>query len=129
MSSATQENLRILWNPKVHHRIHKSPPPVKNPSSMSRDHVVTIATRYGLEGPAIESRRGRDFTHLSRPAPRPTQPPVQWVPGLSRGKGGRGVVLTTDLYLVPRFTKKSRAIPLPSLRIPRGLNMVKPRFT
>jgi len=27
----------------------------------------------------------RDFPHLSRPAPVSTQPPVQWVPGLSRG--------------------------------------------
>jgi hypothetical protein len=47
--------------------------------------VVGIAISYGLDGPGIESRRGRDFPHLSRPALRPTQPPVQWVPGLSRG--------------------------------------------
>jgi len=48
--------------------------------------VVGIATGYGLDGPEIESRWGRDFPHLSRLALGPTQPPVQWVPGLSRGK-------------------------------------------
>jgi len=46
--------------------------------------VVGIATAYGLDGLGIESRWGRDFPHLSRPALRTTQPPVQWVPGLSR---------------------------------------------
>ena len=30
--------------------------------------VVGIATGYGLDGPGIESRWGRDFLHLSRPA-------------------------------------------------------------
>ena len=50
-------------------------------SYVGRDSSVGIATRYGLDGPGIESRWGRDFQHPSRPAPGPTQPPVQRVPG------------------------------------------------
>jgi hypothetical protein len=46
---------------------------------------VGIVTGYGLDGPGIESRWGRDFPHLSRPALGSTQPPVQRVPRLSRG--------------------------------------------
>ena len=47
---------------------------------------VDIAPDYMLDGPGIESRRGGDFPHLPRPALGPNQPPVQRVPGLSRGK-------------------------------------------
>ena len=46
---------------------------------------VCIATGYGLDGPGIESRWGRDFPHLCRQALGSTQPPVQWVLDLSRG--------------------------------------------
>jgi hypothetical protein len=38
----------------------------------------------GPDGPGIESRRRRDFPHLSKPALSPAQPPVKWVPCLSR---------------------------------------------
>ena len=47
--------------------------------------IVGIATAYGLDVSGIESRWGRDFPHLCRPALRPTQLPVQWVPDLSWG--------------------------------------------
>jgi len=49
------------------------------------DSSVGIATSYGLDGPGIKYRWGRDIPHPSSPALGPTQRPIQRVPGLSRG--------------------------------------------
>jgi len=46
---------------------------------------VGIATDYGLNNPGSYPG-GDEIFRPSRPALRPTQPPVQWVPGLSRVK-------------------------------------------
>jgi hypothetical protein len=51
---------------------------------------ICIATGYGLDGPGIDCRWKRDFPHLSLPALGLTQPPVKWVPGLSRGYKAAG---------------------------------------
>jgi hypothetical protein len=50
---------------------------------VDRDSSVGTATRYRPDGPGTESRWGRDFPHVSRPVLWPTQPPIEWVPGLS----------------------------------------------
>ena len=45
---------------------------------------VGIVTNYGLDGPG-SNLSGDEIFRPSRPALGPTQPPVKWVPGLSRG--------------------------------------------
>ena len=48
------------------------------------DSSVGIATDYGLDGPG-SNPGGDEIFRSSRPALGLTQPPIKWVPGLSRG--------------------------------------------
>jgi hypothetical protein len=90
------------------------------PLTKGRDSSVGIATRYGLEGPRIESRWGEIFR---------TYPDRLWGPPsllhnehrvFLGGKGGRGVMLTTHPLLMPRL-RKSWAIPPLTLWVLLGL--------
>jgi hypothetical protein len=81
---------------------------------------VGIATRYGLEGPGIESRWGEVFRIYPD---RLRGPPSLLYNGyriFPWGKGSRGVMLTTHPLLVPRL-RKSWAIPPLTLWVFLGL--------
>ena len=100
-----------------------------NPTGVSKDLLnlmcgpgssVGIATDYGLDGPGIEYRWGRDFTPVQAG---PGVHPASYKVGTGSFPGvkcGRGVLLTTHPLLVPR-PWKSRAIPLPTLWATPGL--------
>jgi hypothetical protein len=79
---------------------------------------IGIATELRSGRSGIEFRWDKIF-RPSRPALEPTQPPVQWEPGLSRGKVQAGALLTTHPLLLPQ-SWKSRAITLPTLWVTPG---------
>ena len=53
------------------------------------DSAVGIATDYGLDGPG-SNPGGDEIFRPFRPALGPTQPPVKWVPALSRRQSAAG---------------------------------------
>jgi hypothetical protein len=86
----------------------------------SRCSSVGIATRYGLDGPVLESRWGeifRTYPDRLRGPPSLLYHGYGVFPG---GKVGRGMMLTTHPLLVPRL-RKSWAIPPLTLWVVLGL--------
>jgi hypothetical protein len=77
-------------------------------------YCLTTCWTTGFRFPA----EAKDFScsFVSRPVLRPTQPPIQWVPGVKRG---RGLTLTTHTLLVPR-SRMCRSYAFPPWRLHGG---------
>ena len=74
-SSASQEIIRILWNPKVHYRIHNSTPTVPIQSQINQVHASSphlLYIHFNITLPSLSFR----FSHQNlQPATRiPLQP-------------------------------------------------------
>jgi hypothetical protein len=82
----------------------------------SRDASVGIAVGYGLDDDGFESRQGLGiflFTTASRPALRPTQPPIRWVPGaLSLGVKWSGSVEGKEYEGKGKDKGKGKVVPV-----------------
>jgi len=74
---------------------------------LGRDSSVSIGIRYGLDGPGIEFRWGRDVPHPFKPAL--GVHPVSYTMGTGSFPGvksGRGVALTTHPHLGQEVKEK-----------------------
>ena len=72
-------------------------------ASVGPDGSISTATRYGLDGPGIESG-GQGFPHPSGLALGLTQSSIKWA--LSHGYRSRDVALTTQPHLVRKLKKQ-----------------------
>jgi hypothetical protein len=82
---------------------------------LSRDSSVSLVIGYGVDGRGSIADTGKTFFFTPHRPDRlgHIQPPIQWVLGLlQRGYSGRGVRLTTHLYLFPMLRMRGVIRPL-----------------
>ena len=108
-SSACQEIPCVLWNPKLHYRIPKRPPPVpmlcqNNPVQASPSHFLKIhfniilpsMPRFSKLSPSLGSPHQKSCMHLSSPPYVPESPHISFF-----------MIWSSELYLVRSTERKA----------------------
>ena len=107
-SAASQEIPRILWNPKVHHRIHKCPPPVP---ILSQLHPVSTPSHFPKIHFILSSHLRLGLPNGLFPSVFPTRTLCTTLPSPMRATCRAHLILldfTTHTHTRPRARARSR---------------------
>jgi hypothetical protein len=88
---------------------------------MYHQSVYLLAKGWTVEESEFDSRQGQEiflFSTASMPSLAPTEPSIQWTPGLFPwGYRDRDMTLTTHLHLVPRLKMRGIRYLYSSIRL------------
>ena len=87
------------------YRVYRTSLPQKHDMYRGPEWFSRYSNWQQFDGPGIESRRGRNSRLSSRPGLGPTQPSIQWVPGLFPGGKAAGAWSPVSIAVIKEIVE------------------------